>query len=132
MTPEERQQANKRQSEWAKNKRATDPEFRRKAKIATDKSDLKIKYNLTFEKLQAMVEAQKGLCAICKQQCSSGYRLSIDHVKDSNPPFVRGLLCKQCNIANGQFNHDPVLLRKAADYLERAQQDYFFTAAEYS
>lgn len=31
---------------------------------------------------------------------------------------VRGLLCTRCNQGIGSFDHDPVLLHSAAEYLE--------------
>jgi len=56
--------------------------------------------------------SQNGKCAICGQ---SGLRLVIDH--DHASGKIRGLLCNSCNIGLGQFNDDPTMLRKAADYV---------------
>lgn len=41
--------------------------------------DLAIKYNLTIEQHDAMLEAQGGTCAICGGTNPNGYRLAIDH-----------------------------------------------------
>lgn len=57
------------------------------------------KYQLTSEQYDAMVDAQKGLCAICQRECSSGRRLAVDH--DHVTGKARGLLCTSCNIRLG-------------------------------
>ncbi len=70
------------------------------------------KYRLTPDEYQAIVEAQNGLCAICRRE-----ELVVDHSERSGN--IRGLLCNNCNSGNGLFDHDPNRLRAAADYLER-------------
>ena len=74
------------------------------------------RYGLTIEGLAAMHERQNNLCAICGQP--SEKTLHIDH--DANTRVVRGLLCGNHNRGLGMFQHDPALLRAAADYLEKA------------
>lgn len=44
----------------------------------------------------------------------------IDH--DHETDEVRGLLCQTCNWGLGHFHDDPQLLREAADYLEKANE----------
>ena len=74
-------------------------------------------YNLTKEQYDKLLELQSGGCAICKQECKSEQRLSIDHNHDTNE--VRGLLCKSCNAGIGQFKEDEDLLLNAIEYLKR-------------
>lgn len=64
---------------------------------------------------KALFSAQGGKCAICAKKIDLSAHL--DHC--SKTKVVRGFLCKDCNPALGKFNHDPVCLRKAAEYLER-------------
>ncbi len=69
-----------------------------------------------------MCAAQKGLCAICGKPETlvvrgKVRRLAVDH--DHLTGRVRRLLCLGCNTGIGKFQHDPALLRAAADYLER-------------
>jgi hypothetical protein len=73
-------------------------------------------YNITFADELRLRNAQQNVCAICG--CDFGDEAPcVDH--DHKTLKVRGLLCKQCNYALGQFGDDVRLLRRAADYLER-------------
>jgi hypothetical protein len=71
---------------------------------------------------RAMVEAQGGVCAACKQPETEMHKgriktLSLDHNHITGE--IRGLLCTACNKGIGYFRDDPAQLRAAADYLER-------------
>lgn len=70
-------------------------------------------YGLTQEQFDAMLQAQDGRCAICKEPMG---RVCTDH--DHSTGEARGLLCLTCNAGLGQFHDDPDLLRSAIDYLE--------------
>lgn len=59
---------------------------------------------------------QSGKCAVCRQPCTSGQQLSVDH--DHRTGKVRGLLCKGCNLAIGNASENADTLRRLADYLE--------------
>ena len=80
-------------------------------------------YGITDEWLQVTLESQGGRCAICRtNDPTSGTRKhaltwAIDH--DHATGVARGLLCHRCNLAIGQFDDDPDLLRAAIAYLER-------------
>ncbi len=81
------------------------------------RSQLKCKYRLTLEEYNAMLVAQQGNCAICGQPMQ---RPVVDHNHDTDK--VRQLLCSPCNSAIGLLQENPVVLRRAADYIERHQQ----------
>ncbi len=88
---------------------------------------LKSKYGITKETFLQMVEEQGNLCAICKQpetETSSPHidemELSVDHCHKTGQ--VRGLLCRQCNIALGKFKEDIEVLKSAIAYLQRGAQ----------
>jgi Recombination endonuclease VII len=70
-------------------------------------------YGMSVEDLDAMLAAQHGACAIC--QTAPAVHVDHDHQTDK----VRGLLCFRCNAALGQFGDDPLVLRRAARYVER-------------
>jgi Recombination endonuclease VII len=76
-------------------------------------------YGLSPEQYRRLLKAQKGVCAICKRPPQ--YRaLCVDHCRVTKR--VRGLLCNNCNTGLGLFGDDPVRLRAAAAYLERARR----------
>jgi hypothetical protein len=78
---------------------------------------LRSKYGITIEQYEAMLEAQGGVCAICEREPNPNISLHVDH--DHETGTIRGLTCFRCNQAMGSFGEDPVLLRAAADYLDR-------------
>ena len=74
-------------------------------------------YGITREAYDALYKAQDGKCAICKQECSRGRELSVDHCHATGR--VRGLLCATCNIALGLMEDNTALLNAAIEYLEK-------------
>jgi hypothetical protein len=77
---------------------------------------LKRRYGITGVEADAMLEAQSGLCAICRAAPAA----HVDH--DHETGAVRALLCFNCNGGLGQFRDDPVLLRAAADDVEERRR----------
>lgn len=75
----------------------------------------------TQEMFNIAWDAQKGLCAICKQpmlrDVVGHLKASADHCHKTKQP--RALLHGRCNVGMGFFQDDPVLLRAAADYIDR-------------
>lgn len=65
------------------------------------------RYGITMEQLLALPEA----CQIC----DSTENLCIDH--DHETEAVRGVLCRECNVALGMFRDDPKRLARALNYL---------------
>tara|TARA_R100001163_G_C4994504_1_gene145885 strand:- start:52 stop:795 length:744 start_codon:yes stop_codon:yes gene_type:complete len=61
-------------------------------------------------------------CEICgKPEEEEGKRLALDHCHKTDK--LRGRLCGDCNTTLGKFKDDPMLLRKAADYLEKHKDE---------
>ncbi|GGP31473.1 hypothetical protein GCM10010501_72640 [Streptomyces libani subsp. rufus] len=87
-------------------------------------SDVKSRYGITAEDYEALLEAQGGACAICREPCTTGNRLSVDHDHECCPgrrscgKCIRGLLCTRCNPGIGYFRDNVELLRRAVAYLE--------------
>lgn len=74
------------------------------------------KYRITQPQYDALLEDQGGVCAIClirPVKC-----IDHDHVTGK----VRGLLCLACNHAIGVFLDDPLVIRRAAAYVESARK----------
>lgn len=69
------------------------------------------RYGLTPEAYQAMIDAQGGLCAICRV----GWATHIDH--DHKTGRVRGVLCQPCNHGLGRFFDQPSIMQAAIEYL---------------
>ena len=83
-------------------------------------SRLKIRYGLTKENYNELLEKQSGVCAICRgPQKAPTRRLDVDHCHKSG--VVRGLLCDHCNKAIAFLQDNPELLRKVASYVEAAK-----------
>lgn len=72
-------------------------------------------YKIDEVEYHRMRNAQGGICLICEEAPLS-VQLAVDHCHTTGA--VRGLLCKQCNYAMGQFRDDPARIRRAAQFLE--------------
>jgi hypothetical protein len=86
-------------------------------KRADREGHLKRKYGITLDDYERMLEAQGGVCFICKKPRPEDRTLHVDH--DHATGEIRGLLCFRCNNALGDFDDDYELLQNAADYLDR-------------
>jgi hypothetical protein len=98
----------------AKRRASRESSRRRAAETVEQRLTRKLReqYGLTREQYEALIEAQEGLCAICRNEPESGKRLAIDHCHATGK--VRALLCTYCNVVVGVFeNHG----QAAADYL---------------
>ena len=80
---------------------------------------LKNVYGITLDDYNKMFEEQKGKCAICNRHQNELIRkLSVDHCHRTNK--VRGLLCKNCNVALGYYEkYDKELFEK---YLKKHKE----------
>lgn len=113
-----------------------DPERRRKQandyalknKSRSSDNSRKRKYGLSNADIDQMVQAQGGVCGLCRGEFTWGQTF-VDHDHNCCPRqdgnevtcgnCVRAILCRLCNQGLGMFNEDPELLRTAADYIER-------------
>jgi hypothetical protein len=106
MTPEEHAKYKAYQIEYHKNN-----------KHLARRNNLK-KYGLNEEQFHEMLIAQSGRCAICANAFRRNHlEPAVDHCHATGK--VRALLCSTCNTGLGQMKDSPLLLRAAADYLER-------------
>lgn len=77
---------------------------------------------LTREEFETQLQAQDNRCYLCRREQTHKARhgaikrLAIDH--DHLTGLLRKLLCDGCNTGLGNFQDDPELLRRAADYIE--------------
>jgi hypothetical protein len=87
------------------------------ASATARRSKLRRVYGISPEEYDAILVAQRGVCAICARPNDDGRRLHVDHCHDSGK--VRGLLCHLCNRALGAFGDDPDRVERAVEYLRR-------------
>lgn len=74
------------------------------------------RYGLSAADYGAMLDHQAGVCAICgAAACPNGGRFAVDHCHVTGS--VRGLLCRDCNLALGKMKDDPARFDRAAAYL---------------
>ena len=103
-----------------------DPKNRNRLK----NSQFKYKYGITIEEFDKMLAHQKHKCAICETEDpginksrhtefeSPAWHVDHDHVSKK----VRGILCRNCNIAIGLLNDNPAVAIKASLYLMKNEQ----------
>lgn len=86
-------------------------------KLSRLKQDLKKKYGITLNQYEKMLKLHNHKCAICGniETSLTSNRLSIDH--DHKTGKVRGLLCRNCNVALGLFKESIKNLENAILYL---------------
>ena len=110
---------NAQRAAWAadpETARANDRERVRAWRIAnpqkTQAQRWRQRYRLDEAAFAALLLQQENRCAIChiaKPTC-------VDHCHQTGR--IRGVLCRPCNVALGQFRDDAQLLRAALTYLE--------------
>lgn len=79
------------------------------------KSDLKVKYGLTIEEVEARRCAQLNRCGCCGDEIVK--RAIVDHCHYSGQ--VRGILCSRCNLGLGLFLESEQRLDAAKAYIKR-------------
>ena len=77
-------------------------------------------FGITADDVDALIEKQGGVCAICGRTPTRLASWHVDHCHTTG--VVRGILCIDCNQGIGKFHEDPQRLRAAADYLEGASR----------
>lgn len=107
-----------KEKKWSADKKVRNPE---KFKENNTKSLIKIKYELSLELYKKMSDDQNNVCGICKKECSTYTRLSVDHYYVTG--HIRGLLCNNCNRVIGLLKDNPNIICKAAIYLEKDNQN---------
>ncbi len=83
------------------------------------------KYGITLEQYQEMMDAQGGLCAICRKsplEKEGKKYLVVDH--DHVTGRIRGLLCNDCNIGIGKLGDTTEGVAAALKYLQAQGGNY--------
>ena len=75
-------------------------------------------YNFPPELYDQKFAEQGNACAICGTDTPGGKgQFHADHDHETNQP--RGVLCHNCNVALGNFQDNPEILRAAIEYLNK-------------
>ena len=96
----------------------TSEETKRKAKDRR----LRARYGITLEQFEAILEAQGGVCAVCKM---GDKVFCVDH--NHKTLKIRGIICLNCNlrVIGGARDKDHLLVN-AADYVLNNPADLVF------
>lgn len=99
------------------------PENRDRYRETFYRHKLAKRYGLSVDQYDAMVERCQGRCEICGKEMSFDLgvrknRACVDH--DHATGKTRGILCVACNRSLGTFGDSVAGLRRALDYLQRA------------
>lgn len=90
-------------------------------KRATENRRRWVRKNLYFfpqELYEKRLAEQGNVCAICGTDSPGGRgQFHADHDHKTKQP--RGVLCHNCNVALGNFQDNPEILRAAIEYLEK-------------
>lgn len=82
---------------------------------------LPARYGIDQAEFDAMLARQSGACGLCGNKFDGATKATGPHVDHCHKTgVVRGLLCHHCNVMLGHAKESADLLRKAADYVERA------------
>lgn len=92
-------------------------------KIKAKNQNLRKNYGLTLDQYNQMLINQNHKCEICGiDEINAGKQgLVVDHNHITKK--VRALLCSTCNFLIGQSKENPTILRNAANYLEKFNQN---------
>ena len=84
--------------------------------------DIKKIYGITLKQYNKILANQNYKCAICKKPASSFSKaLSVDHRHNSDPIFIRGLLCYFCNNkVLGRIRDKKILWEGLGEYIKNA------------
>ena len=82
------------------------------------RSSLRLKFGLTLEDYELLLDQQNGRCAICGSDSPGTF---VSFVVDHNHAtgVVRGLLCSHCNSGLGYFRDNSEFMRAAIAYLAK-------------
>ncbi len=78
-------------------------------------SNIRIRYKITKEQYNEIVESQDGKCVLCHEDI--GPKSVIDHCHSSG--VVRGILCNNCNALVGFSKESIEVLNRTIEYLKR-------------
>src|SRR5262249_24513636 len=73
------------------------------------------RYGISLREFYELLDRQNHACGICERPFDHTPHVDHCHLTD----WVRGLLCRSCNLGLGHFEDNPVFVVKAARYMAR-------------
>jgi hypothetical protein len=77
---------------------------------------LKMRYGLTLDEFNQMLQSQGNCCAICMTVTPNGVGFVVDHNHETGK--TRGILCPLCNKGLGYFGDTPEKFERAYTYIK--------------
>lgn len=89
--------------------------YRQKHSEKIKEKKLLMRYGITLEQFNLLLEKQNNLCPICSSELKKGIHTHVDHCHKTGK--VRGLLCNKCNFLLGLLDDDINRLDTILKYL---------------
>lgn len=80
-------------------------------------SCLRKNFGISLEDFDAIILAQGGVCAVCRQPFRHKRHPHVDHCHTTGK--IRGVLCSQCNTGIGMLRESALIMHSAIAYLDR-------------
>lgn len=77
-------------------------------------------YGITLNDFDQMIEKQGGVCPICEMTPTRSSHWAVHH--DHLTGKIVAITCRECNVASGMLNDDPILLRRAARLISESRR----------
>lgn len=106
-----------------KEKKAIYSKIRRKENTKSYRNTAyKYKYGISIDQYEKLLINQNNSCDICKiSQDDLNYTLVVDHCHTTK--LVRGLLCRNCNLALGYFKDNIETINRSISYLNKHKEN---------
>jgi 5-methylcytosine-specific restriction endonuclease McrA len=100
----------------------TQEQIRERERAYAKRPDVRLRklgrqYKIGAAELLRLMREQDGKCAVCGDPLGPGRGTHVDH--DHETGQVRGLLCRDCNLAEGMLHGSALRARKLAAYIEK-------------
>lgn len=91
----------KNKAKWYERNKRYVSENREDVRRRMREYNLQREYGLSSEGFDGLLNSQSGMCAICSKTENGMHAMHVDHCHALG--YVRGLLCKSCNMKLGWF-----------------------------
>ena|ERR1700693_4932804 len=114
-----REKMNKYTSNWYSKNPHKKKEYREKRKEYTKLRLIQIKYGLSPKEYKELFNQTNNECPVCNvifYSNGNGSHACVDHNHTTGK--IRGIICRNCNVALGNTKDNPKILRALIEYLK--------------